>query len=99
MAYDVETVERVARDLAAIVGLSDAGKEYLVNSYVAELSQRADHYHQRYPFAHESYLFYYDDAFCDSGLIWEFRFLVDGSHLAMGVVRVVYFDYETTPIP
>ena len=32
-------------------------------------------------------------------MIWTFRFVIDGSPMAMGVVRVVYADYETTPWP
>jgi hypothetical protein len=99
VAYNVQTAESVEAYITAIEGLSDPGKRELVKGYLADLASRADHFLEHYPLEHESYKFVYEYALIDGGLIYSFRFIADGSHLAMGVVQVVYVDYETMPVP
>ena len=74
-------------------GLLAAG--ILFEGCTADLQTRADHFHERYPLGHESYRFAYEFALIDGSLIYSFRFIVDGSDMAVGVVRVIYVDYET----
>jgi hypothetical protein len=41
----------------------------------------------------------YEFALVEGGLIYSFRFIADGSHMAAGVVQVIYVDHETMPVP
>jgi hypothetical protein len=93
------TSESVEGYINGIEGLSERAKAELISGYLADLAERADHFLQRSSLRHESYLFEYEYALIDGGLIYSFRFIADGSHLAMGVVQVVYVDYETIPVP
>jgi hypothetical protein len=99
VAYDVQTAESVEAYIHAIEGFSDQGKKVVIEGYLADLADQADHYLQQYPLAHESYKFLYEYVLIDGELIYSFRFIADGSHMAMGIVQVVYVDHETTPVP
>lgn len=99
MAYHVQTAEGVERYILAIDGLSHAGKQRVIQGYLDDLARDADHFLQRYPLSHESYSFEYEFALVDSGQIHSFRFIADGTHMAMGVVQVVYVDHVSTPLP
>src|ERR1700730_11504337 len=37
----------------------------------------------------------YEYALIDGDLVYSFRFIADGSHMAMGIVQVIYVDHET----
>jgi hypothetical protein len=99
VAYFVMTADSVEAYIQGIPGLSERAKENLINGYVADLASDADRFLKRSPLAHESYLFEYEYALIDGGLIYSFRFIADGSNMAMGVVQVVYVDHETMPVP
>lgn len=71
----------------------------MVEGCIVDLATRADHFLERYPLEHESYLFEYEYALSEGDLVYSFRFVVDGSRMAVGVVQVVYVDYETLPPP
>jgi hypothetical protein len=95
MAYHVQIVEAVESYVAGIEGLSDNGKREIIEGCTVDLQTRADYFHERYPLEHESYRFSYEFSLIDGSLIYSFRFIVDGSQMAVGVVRVIYVDYET----
>ncbi len=64
-----------------------------------DLSLNADHFLQKFPLQPESYTFQYDYALIDGSLIYSFRFFADGSPMVVGVVRVLYVDFETMSVP
>jgi hypothetical protein len=99
VAYDVQTAASVGAYLRALEGFSEEGRKLVIDGYLADLAERADHFLQRYPLEHESYKFQYEYALIDGDLIYSFRFIADGSHMAMGVVQVIYVDHETMPLP
>jgi hypothetical protein len=99
MAYTIQTAESVQAYLEAIEGLSAAGKRQVVEGYLHDLAESADHFLERYPLEHESYTFQYEYALVDGGLIYSFRFIADGSGMPYGVVQVIYVDHETEPVP
>ena len=82
-----------------VEGLSDEGKRLVIEGYLNDLSERADHFLERFPLAHESYSFQYEFSLIDGSLIYSFRFIADGSNMAVGIVQVIYADHETMPVP
>jgi hypothetical protein len=99
VAYHVQTAESVEAYLHGLEGFSEDGKRQVIEGYLHDLAERADHFLERYPLGHESYLFEYEYALIDGPLIYSFRFIADGSHMPVGVVQVIYVDHETTPAP
>ena len=97
--YHVLTADGVEEYIRGIEGLSDEAKRNVVDGYLADLATCADHFLERYPLAHEFYLFEYEFALIESDLVYSFRFIVDGSRMEMGVVQVVYVDHETLSEP
>jgi hypothetical protein len=93
--YDVQTAENVENALRDYPGISEASREALINGYLTDLANDADHYLERYPTGHESLLFHYEFSFLDGGQCHSFTFLVDGSEMASGVVTVLWVDWET----
>lgn len=63
------------------------------------LAADADRFLTLYPLAHKSFHFRYDYAHADSKLIHNFDFVVDGTNMAVGVVRVVYVEHSAVPLP
>jgi hypothetical protein len=99
VAYFVQTAESVEAYIHAIETLSDDGKRKVIDGFLTELAERADHFLQRYPLEHESYLFQYEYALIDGNFVYSFRFVANGSHMTVGIVQVIYVDYEVTPLP
>jgi hypothetical protein len=98
MAYLVHTVEDVEAYLRDLPGLSDSGKQNVVDTYLTDLASHADEFLRKAPLAHESYLFQYECALIDSGSLFAFRFVVDGTAMPYGVVQVIYVDCDVRPI-
>lgn len=98
MAYFIQTDESVEAYIYAVEGFSDEGKRKVIEGYLGELAERAEHFLERYPVAHESYTFQYEYALIDGDRIYAFRFVADGSHMPMGVVRVIYVDHDKMPL-
>jgi hypothetical protein len=99
VAYVIQTAERVDAYIHGIEGFSEAGKRQVIDGYLHDLAEHADHFLERYPLEHESYTFEYEYALIDGSLIYSFRFIADGSHMSVGVVQVIYVDHETMPVP
>jgi hypothetical protein len=91
--HDVEAYIRAIDTLPAVM------QQQVLDACVQDLEQRADHFLQLYPLAHESYTFEYEYALMDGGLIHSFRFIAAGSNRAVGVVQVVYVEHETISLP
>jgi hypothetical protein len=96
--YFVHVAESVEAYVRGIETLSEEKRQQVLDECLQDLSQRADHFLQRYPLEHESYTFQYEYAFIEGGLIYSFRFIADGSQMAVGVVQVIYVDYDTRPV-
>lgn len=99
MAYLVEFVAPVLDFLAQVEGLSDNDRESIVAGVIEELSQHADRFLVLRPLTHESLCFRYDYPHPTAQAMYTFDFVVDARHLEMGVVRVVYAEYATEPMP
>ena len=99
MAYLIQTTQSVEDYIDAIAALSESGKQALIAGYVNDLAEHADQFLARYALEHESFLFEYDYALVDGGIIYSFRFIVDGTNMPVGVLQVIYVDYETIPLP
>jgi hypothetical protein len=99
VVYHVLTADGVEEYIRGIEGLSDNAKRNVIEGCLADLATRADHFLERYPLQHESYLFEYEFALIESDLVYSFRFIVDGSRMEMGVVQVVYVDHEMMSEP
>ena len=97
MPYFVETSPAVLDYLTAAEGISDEGRAAVVDGYIEELGRDADRFLALYPLAHESFHFRYDYAHPDAGVLYNFDFIVDGSHMEVGVVRVVYVEHSARP--
>jgi hypothetical protein len=97
--YHVLTADSVEEYIRRIEGLSDEAKRNVMEGCIADLATHADHFLQRYPLEHESFLFEYEFALFDGDLLYSFRFIADGSRMEMGVVQVVYVDHETMSEP
>jgi len=70
-----------------------------VDGVVEELGRDADRFLALRPLAHESLCFRYDYPHLTEQMLYNFDFVVDASPLAMGVVKVVYVECTTEPIP
>ena len=99
MAYIVHTAEEVEAYLRDVAHLSAAGRQRVTEAYLRDLAESADEFLKRSPVAHESYTFQYEFVLIDSGYCFSFRFIADGSAMAYGVVRVLYVDCESQPVP
>jgi hypothetical protein len=99
MSYFVVTAPEVADYLAAVEGLSDADCEAIIDGYTEELGRDADHFLATRPIGHESLHFRYDYPHLTTNTLYVFDFIVDGSEMPSGVVRVVYVEHTTEPIP
>ena len=97
MAYIVHTFDDVEAYLHGLTGISEDGRKRVIEAYLRDLAEHADDYLARASVAHESYTFQYDYILIDSGSWFSFRFLVDGSAMPFGVVRVIYVDCEVRP--
>lgn len=62
------------------------------------MSRDADRFLALYPLAHESLCFRYNYPYPHDRKIFDFHFVVDASHLEMGVVRVAYVERTVSPI-
>jgi len=98
MAYILQTVDNVEAYLRNLAGISEAGRQNVVEAYLRDLAEHADDFLRRAPLAHESYLFQYEYALIDSGCLFDFRFIVDGSSMPYGVVQVLYVDCDVRPV-
>jgi hypothetical protein len=98
VAYTIQTAESVEAYIHGIEGFSEEGKRQVIEGYLHGLAEHADHFLQRYPLEHESYLFQYEYALIDGNLIYSFRFIANGSHMPVGVVQVIYVDHQTLPL-
>jgi hypothetical protein len=96
--YFVHVAESVEEYIRGIDALSEERRETILDECLQDLALHADHFLQLYPLEHESYSFQYEYALIDGGLIYSFRFIADGSHMAIGVVQVIYVDHETMPL-
>ena len=99
MVYHVLTADGVEEYIRSIEGLSDQAKKNVIEECIVDLATRADHFLERYPVQHESYLFEYAYALIDGDLLYAFRFIVHGSGMEMGVVQVIYVDHESMSEP
>jgi hypothetical protein len=99
VVYHVLIAYSVEEYIRGIESLSDEAKRNVVEGCLEDLATRADHFLERYPLQHESYLFEYEFALIEGDLVYSFRFIVDGSRMEMGVVQVVYVDHETLSEP
>lgn len=99
MAYIIQTAESVEKYIHGIEGLSEEAKVQIVEGYLRDLGENADHFLERYPLAHESYSFSYEYALIDGGLIYSFRFIAEGSHREAGIVQIIYVNHKTMPVP
>ena len=98
MGYLVELIDDVREYLARVDGLTDADRAAVVNGVIDELSRDAERFLALYPLSHESLCFRYDYAHPTEQTMYIFDFVVDASHLEMGVVRVSYVECRTEPM-
>ena len=99
MAYYVETAPAVLAYLEAVEGLSALGRATIVDGYLDELGKDADRFLALYPLGPESLHFRYDYPYAEGDVLYHFDFVVDGTPMEMGVVRVVYVEHVTRPLP
>jgi hypothetical protein len=85
--YFVHVAEGVEAYIRGIDALSEARRQEVLNACLQDLAQVSDDFMQRYPLEHESFTFQYKYAMIDGDLIYSFRFVADGSHMAMGINR------------
>jgi hypothetical protein len=97
MGYFVEFVAPVLDYLDKVSGLTDDDRSAIANEIMQELSKDADRFFALFPLSHESLYFWYDYAYSREDKIYDFDFIVDASHLEMGVVRVVYVECDILP--
>jgi hypothetical protein len=98
VAYFVEFVEPVLHYLDHVDGLTDQARKAIVDGVIQELGKDADRFLALYPLTHESLCFWYDYPYPHEGQVYDFNFVVDGSHMPMGVVRIVYIECSTLPV-
>jgi hypothetical protein len=96
--YFVHVAESVEAYIRAIDALPAQRRQQVLDWCLDDLGREADHFLRRYPLEHESYSFEYQYAFIEGGLIYSFRFIADGSQMVVGVVQVIYVDYETMAV-
>jgi hypothetical protein len=99
MACIVNTFDDVEVYLRNLQGISEEGRRSVIEGYLSDLAERADHFLERYPLAQESYTFQYEFSLIDGAYCFSFRFIVDGSRMSYGVVQVIYVDHEVERIP
>src|SRR5438045_979440 len=94
MAYYVAISPRVEDYINSIEELSDAGRADLIDGIIDELGRGADEFLRKHQLGPESLHFRYDYVQPDGRTLFIFEFVVDGTHMASGVVTVVYADCE-----
>jgi hypothetical protein len=99
VAYHVEFTELVRGYLQQVEELTDADRAAIVDGVIHELSRDTDKFHALYPLAHESLCFVYDYPHLTANGIVNFWFVVDASHVEMGVMRVAYVEHTVEPLP
>jgi hypothetical protein len=92
MTYHVEFTEPVRDYLAQVEGLTDDDRAAVVDGVIEELARDADRFLALRPLAQESHCFRYDYPHVVGQTVYDFDFVVEASHLEMGVVRVVYVE-------
>ena len=92
MSYYVEFAEPVRDYLAAVEGLTDHDRAAVVDAVIEELSRDADRFFALRPLTQESFCFRYDYPHVVGQTVYDFEFVVDASHVEMGVVRVAYVE-------
>jgi hypothetical protein len=95
MRYFVETVPAVREYFEGVAGLSPEGKAAVVDGYTEELGRDAERFLNLYPLGPESLHFRYDYAHAEGEFVHTFDFIVDGTPMPAGVVRVVYVEHST----
>jgi hypothetical protein len=98
VASHVEFVEPVLEYLARVEGLTDEDRAAVVDGVIEELSRDADRFLALRPLAHESFCFRYDYPHPTPQTIYNFDFVVDARHMAMGVMRVAYVECTPQPV-
>jgi hypothetical protein len=98
VAYLVEFVEPVLVYLERMEGLTAADRAAVVDGVIDELSRDADRFLALRPLAHESLCFRYDYPHLTEQAMYDFDFVIDASHLEMGVVQVAYVECNPRPI-
>jgi hypothetical protein len=96
--YFVHVAESVEAYVGNVDTLPDDKRQQVLVESFQELSERANHFLERYPLEHESYTFQYDYVLLHDGVFYQFRFVVDGSSMEMGVIKVIYVDCETSQL-
>jgi hypothetical protein len=97
--YFVHIAATVETYVLGIEQLPDVRRQEILQACLLDLAQNADHFLEQYPVAHEALWFSYEYVFVQNGLIYTFRFVMDGREMSVGVVQVVYVDHETMPVP
>jgi hypothetical protein len=94
--YDIESAPEVIDYLSRLAEktISPEAITRLMDEYAHELSQRGDSHLLHNRLAHESYRFRFESVIVDDNCLYEFRFIVDASTAAFGVLRVVYVEHE-----
>ena len=98
MGYDVEFDDLVRVYLAQVEGMTDDDRAAVVDGVIEELSRDADRFLALRPLAHESLCFRYDYPHPTEHTMYNFDFVIDASHLEMGVARVVYVECIAKPM-
>jgi hypothetical protein len=98
VGYHVELIDPVLTYLEQVEGLTDDDRAAVVDGIIDELSRDADRFLALRPLAHESFCFRYDYPYPSGRTMYTFDFVVDASHLEMGVVRVAYVECTTEPL-
>jgi hypothetical protein len=98
VAYHVEFVAPVLEYLERVEGLTEDDWAAVVDGVIEELSRDADHFLALRPLAHEALCFRYDYPHLTGQTLYNFDFVVDASHLEMGVVRVAYVECIALPL-
>ena len=99
MPFHVELQQPVIRYIEQVEGLTPNEQFSIAEGVIAELSEHADRFLAGHPIAHESLAFHYDYYHLTHHPLFNFDFVVDASSFEMGVVRVVYAECTTEPIP
>lgn len=99
MAYFVETRPEVTSYLSAVEGLSESDRSAVIAGYTEELGRDADHFLATRSLGRESLHFRYDYPHPTTHTLYAFDFIVDGTEMASGVVRVVFVEVTTHPMP
>ena len=97
MAYFVQTLPALEAYFASFTDLHPDLLLEMLDDVERALADNADFYLERFPVAHESTRFEYDTTILHGDRLHIFRFLVDATERASGVVRIVYADNEAIP--